>query len=183
MILDRLLRFSDAQDLGQVQGDYASTDVIDFGLGTPTNPAIPSNADGGGVRDMGIGDTPALKLLVQIIEAFTSGGAATLTVALQGAPDDGAGAPGAYETYWQSEAYALAELAIAGGRLMNIDWPRPPQGKPVYRFYRLLYTIGGADTTAGTISAYVVLDRDDQMYNGENNAIIGGYRAGLNVAN
>lgn len=181
MILDRLLRFSEAQDLSQIIGDYASTDVIDFGLGTAAAPAIPSNANGGGVRDMGIG-TP-LKMLVQIIEAFASAGAATLAIALQAAPDDGTGAPGSYVTYWTSPVYALADL-VAGARLLQIDFPRPPQGEPVNRFYRLLYTIAGDTTTAGTISAWVApIVRDDQMYNADNNAILGGYRAGINVAN
>lgn len=183
MILDALLQFSNGQDLSQVVGDYPSTNEIDFGLGTSADPAIPSPANGGGRRDMGIGDKPALKLLVQIGAAFTSGGAATMSVSLQGAPDDGTGAPGAYVTWWTSPVYDLATLAIAGGRLMNIDFPRPPQGVPVPRFVRLLYTIAGATTTAGTASAYIVIDRDDQMYEGTNNAIQGGYRAGLNVAN
>ena len=183
MILDRLLRFSQNQNLAQVVGSYASTDVIDFGLGTSTDPAIPTNAQGGGVRDMGIGDSPALKLLVQVITAFTSGGAATMSVTLQGAPDDGTGAPGAFVDWWTSPVYALATLAVAGARLLNIDWPRPPAGVINQRFFRLNYTIAGATTTAGTVSSWVVVDRNDQMYYGTNNAVNGGYRAGITIAN
>lgn len=181
MILDRLLRFSQNQDLSQVVGSYASTDVLDFGLGTAAAPAIPTNAQGGGVRDMGIG-TP-LRLLVQVIEAFASGGAATMQVSLQGAPDDGTGAPGAFVTWWQSPIYALATLSVAGARLFNVDWPRPPAGVINQRFFRLLYDIAGATTTFGTVSSWVVLERNDQMYYGTNNAVPGGYRAGLTVAN
>jgi hypothetical protein len=72
---------------------------------------------------------------------------------------------------------------VAGARLFNVDWPRPPAGVINQRFFRLLYTIADATTTAGTCSAWVVLDRNDQMYYGTNNAVNGGYRAGINVAN
>ena len=53
MILDALLQFDNAASLAIAAGTQASTNVIDFGLGTSTNPAIPSNANGGGARDTG----------------------------------------------------------------------------------------------------------------------------------
>lgn len=182
MILDRLLTFSQAQSLAIAVGSAPSTDVVDFGLGTAAAPAIPTNAQGGGRRDMGIGDNPALKLLVQILTAATSGGAGTLQITVQGAPDDGTGAPGAYVSWWSSPVYALATLA-AGARLLEMDFPRPPAGVPVPRFVRLLYTVGSNDLTGGTIDARIVLDRDDQMYEGVSNAVQGGYRPGIAVAN
>lgn len=182
MILDALLQFDNAASLAIAAGTQASTNVIDFGLGTSTNPAIPSNANGGGARDMGIGDDPALKLLVQVSTTFTSGGAGTLSVAIQGAPDNGSGAPGSYTTWWTSPTYALATL-VAGARLLNMDFPRPPAGVAVPRFVRLLYTVAGATMTAGAVSAYLVLDRDDQMYNSTNNAVLGGYPPGIAISN
>lgn len=182
MILDALLQFDNAVSLAIAAGTQASTNTIDFGIGTSTNPAIPSNANGGGARDMGIGDDPAMKLMVQVSTTFTSGGAGTLSVALQGASDNGAGAPGAFTTWWISPAYALATLN-AGSRLLDMDMPRPPDGIAVPRFIRLLYTVATATMTAGNVSAYLVLDRDDQMYNSTDNSILGGYRAGINVAN
>lgn len=182
MILDALLQFDNAASLAIAAGTQASTNVIDFGLGTSTNPAIPSNANGGGARDMGIGDDPALKLLVQVSTTFTSGGAGTLSVAIQGAPDNGSGAPGSYTTWWTSPVYALATL-VAGARLLNMDFPRPPAGVAVPRFVRLLYTVGTATMTAGAVSAYLVLDRDDQMYNSTNNAVLGGYPPGIAISN
>ena len=182
MILDALLQFDNAASLAIAAGTKASTNVIDFGLGTSANPAIPSNANGGGARDMGIGDDPALKLLVQVSTTFTSGGAGTLSVAIQGAPDNGSGAPGSYTTWWTSPVYALATL-VAGARLLNMDFPRPPAGVAVPRFVRLLYTVAGATMTAGAVSAYLVLDRDDQMYNSTNNAVLGGYPPGIAISN
>ena len=177
MILDALLRFSDNQAL---TGTAVSDNVIDFGLGTALNPQIPTPAQGGGARDMGIGDSPALKFVVQVGTAIT-GTAPTLQISLQGAPDNGSGVPGAFATWWSSPVYVAADL-VAGARLFDMDMPRPPQGVAVPRFIRLNYT-GGGTIAAGTVSAYLVLDRDDQMYNATNNAILGGYRAGLNVAN
>lgn len=182
MILDALLQFDNAASVAIAAGTQASTNVIDFGLGTSANPAIPSNANGGGARDMGIGDDPALKLLVQVSTTFTSGGAGTLSVAIQGAPDNGSGAPGSYTTWWTSPTYALATL-VAGARLLNMDFPRPPAGVAVPRFVRLLYTVAGATMTAGAVSAYLVLDRDDQMYNSTNNAVLGGYPPGIAISN
>src|ERR1700676_716236 len=116
MILDSLLQFDSAANLAQVVGTYNSANVIDLGITS----GIPSSANGGGARDIGIGDDPALKLLVQVIVAFTSGGAGTLQVGLQGAIDNGSGAPAAFVTWWLSPAYALATL-VQGARLYDMD--------------------------------------------------------------
>lgn len=178
MILDALLQFDSAASLAIAAGTQVSTNVLDFGITS----GIPSYANGGGARDMGIGDDPALKLLVLVTTTFTSGGAGTLAVALQGAVDNGSGAPAAFSTWWSSPTYALAALN-AGSQLMNIDFPRPPDGIAVPRFVRLLYTVGTATMTAGNVSAFVVLDRMDQMYQSTDNSVLGGYQAGITVAN
>lgn len=178
MILDNFQTFDLASSLAIAAGTQASANTLDYGISS----GIPTSANGGGARDMGVGDDPALKFVVQVGTTFTSAGAATLSVAIQGAPDNGSGAPGAFITWWVSPAYALATLN-AGSRLLDMDFPRPPDGIAVPRYVRLLYTVAAATFTAGTISGYVVLDRDDQMYNGTDNAIMGGYPAGINVAN
>ncbi len=182
MILDAFQMFdtpSAPRDLAQVTGDYASTNTLDYGI----TAGIPTNANGGGARDMGIGDDPALKLFVQVSTAFTSGGAGTLVVSFQGSIDDGSGGIAAWTTWYSSPAASLANLAIVGQRLLKIDFPRPPAGVAIPRFCRLLYTIGGATMTAGQVIAGVVLDRDDQAYTGTNSGVLGGYPAGINVAN
>ncbi len=178
MILDALLQFDNAVSLAIAAGTQASTNVIDLGVTS----GIPTSASGGGARDIGIGDDPALKLLVQVTTTFTSGGAGTLSIALQGAIDNGSGAPAAFSTWWTSPAYALATLN-AGSRLYDMDMPRPPDGIAIPRFLRLLYTVGAATMTAGNVSAYIVLDRDDQIYQSTDNSVMGGYPAGINVAN
>lgn len=177
MILDALLAFDTGQNLAQVVGTYNSTNVIDFG-----GPAIPALANLQGARDMGIGDSPALKMMVLVTTTFTSGGAGTLQIALQGAPDNGSGAPGSYSTWWTSPAYALATLN-AGSRLYDMDFPRPPDGISIPRFVRLNWIIAGATMTAGVGAAYIVLDRYDQVYQSTDNSIAGGYPAGIYIAN
>src|SRR6266481_5188384 len=125
MILDGFLQFSSAQSIAAGVSTINSTNDIDLGVGLVGNQQIPTFAAGGGARDIGIGDDPAMKLLVQISTTVTSGGAATLQVALQGAPDSGTGTEGAFVTWYTSPVYALATL-IAGARLLDMDMPRPP---------------------------------------------------------
>ena len=182
MILDAALAF----DTGLVMvagttgaiGTTVSTNTIDLGELS----GIPTSAQGGGARDIGIGDSPAMKLLVQVTTTLTSGGAATMAVALQGAVDNGSGAPAAFSTWWTGPAMALATLN-AGSRLYDMDMPRPPDGIAIPRYLRMAYVIAAATFTAGVLQSYIVLDRDDQVYQGTDNSIMGGYPAGINVAN
>ena len=67
--------------------------IVDLGLA-----GIPSSANGGGARDIGTGDDPSLKLSIIVTTAFASG--TSLQVNLQGAPDNGSGAPGSWTTMW-----------------------------------------------------------------------------------
>lgn len=181
MILDALQMFdppSSPRNLAQVAGDYASQNILDYGL---LSPSLPTPGAGVGSRDMGIGDKPALKLFVQVVTAF-AGSTGTLAIAFQGSIADANGDPAAWTTWYTSPTYALATLN-AGSRLLDISFPRPPDGIAVPRFVRLLYTIGTATMTAGTVAAGVVLDRDDQMYQGTDNSILGGYPSGISVPN
>jgi hypothetical protein len=181
MILDNYLMFDSPlapRNLAQVAATYDSTNIVDLGITS----GIPTSASGGGARDMGIGDDPALKLLVQVSTTFTSGGAATLGVILAGAIDNGAGAPAAFTTWYTSATFALATL-VQGERLLDMDFPRPPAGVAIPRFIKLQYVIGAATTTAGACISGVVLDRDDNIYNSTNNATLGGYPAGITIAN
>src|SRR5258705_5615077 len=173
MILDGLLQFSGPNgDSPTATGVY--TNVIDLHMA-----GVPMLAAGQGARDMGIGDDPALTLLVGVSTVFA--GLTSLAVALQGAVDNGAGAPAAFTTWWTGPAVALAGLK-AGARLYDMDMPRPPAGVAVPRFLQMSYTVAGTGTS-GTIKAYIVLDRYDPMYNTTDNSIQGGYPAGVIVAN
>lgn len=178
MILDGLLQFDSAANLAQVVGTYNSINVLDLGVTS----GVPTSASGGGARDIGIGDDPAMKLFVNVITTFTSGGAGTLTCVLQGAPDNGLGAPGTWSTYWTSPTYALATLTSAFGSLANIYMPKVPAGVAMPRFLRMQYTIGGATMTAGTLESLLVLDKEEQIQ-GSPTGALSGYPAGINVAN
>jgi hypothetical protein len=163
MILDKQYEFSVAQTVAAIVSTIPSTNIFDLYLlnGWAPGPGgiLPALS---GARDMGIGDTPALKIFAAMTAAFVSAGGGTLQVHFQGAPDDGTGNPGTYVTYVSSPLYAVANLG-AGARLLDIDWPRPPAGVVIPRFVRLLYQIATATSTAGAVNAYVVLDRQDQI--------------------
>jgi hypothetical protein len=189
MILDNLLMFTGTSngasagitstantDAPSAQTTTAASNILDLGLA-----GLPTYANGGGARDIGVGDDPSLKLLARVIVPFTSGGAATLQLQLQGAPDNLSGAPGAYVTMWTSAAYTLAQVAIAGARLANVDVPRPVVAQPLPRFLKLNFIVGATTFTGGTIEACIVIDRDDQIIG--TTGAFSGYPAGINIAN
>ena len=185
MILDGFLQFTGFPATGGIvvtgtnydlptTGTQNSSNIIDLHMA-----GIPVLANLQGARDMGIGDNPALKLLVQVITTF--GGGTSLQIFIEGAVDNGSGAPGTWDDWWTSPVYTEAQL-VAGARLYDMDMPRPPQGKAIPRFLRLGYESAGTHTS-GALGAWIVLDRMDQPYAGTNNGIMGGYPAGITVAN
>lgn len=166
MILDSLLRFTDATSGDSpTTGTQNSTNVINLGLNSPQA--------GGTTRDIGVGH-PELKLLVQVKTAFSGG--TSLQVALAGSTDNAS-----FTNYWLSPAYAEATL-VAGARLYDMDMPRPPAGVAIPQYLRLAYISVGTHS-AGALDAFIVIDRDDQFYSSTGNATIGGYPAGVTVAN
>lgn len=174
MILDAYQQFSNGQDLfTPAAGNIDSTNTLDYGLIT----GIPASAQGGGARDMGIGDDPALEIMIVAATAFVGG--TSLAVSVQGAPDNGAGVPGAFTAMANIPAVLTANLD-AGQAIGNITIPRPVPGQAMPRFLKLVYTTVG-DFTLGTVTAYVVLDRDDQPVGTDGQ--YSGYPAGLTVAN
>lgn len=186
MILDGLLQFcgtsngassgitSGANTDAPTTGTQVASNILDLGI----DDGIPSEANGGGARDMGIGDKPSLKLLVVVTTAFVDG--TSLQLVLAGAPDNGSGSPGSYTTMWTSSAYAEANLVV-GAQLANIDVPRPVPGQVLPRFLRLSFVTVGTHT-AGAVQATIVIDRFDQIQ-GTTPGVISGYPAGINVAN
>lgn len=183
MILDSLWLFSggsggvgngDGITDSPTTGTQNSSNVVDVGVLN----GLPATAvNGGGARDIGIGDDPALKLMILVTTAFSGG--TNLQVGLQGAPDAGSNTPGSYTTYALGPVVVEANL-IAGARLMDVDMPRPAPAAALPRYYRLTYISSGTHT-AGKIEATLVLDRWDQPE--QSNAVAGGYPAGITVAN
>lgn len=185
MILDNLLLFtgtSNGATGGITAGSYtdlpttgtqAASNIIDLGVAS----GVPSSANGGGARDIGVGDNPAMKLCVLVTTAITGG--TSLQLQLQGAPDNGSGAEGSYTTMWTSTAYTEATL-VAGIQLANIDVPRTVQAQVLPRFLKLNFISVGTHT-AGAVQANIVIDRDDQIIGTA--GVYSGYPAGITVAN
>lgn len=158
-------------------GTQTASNVIDLGVGTSSNPAIPALASGGGARDISVGDDPQLKLLAVVTTAFTGG--TSLQLVLAGAPDNGSGSAGSYTTMWTSAAFAEADLD-RGAQLATISIPGLVPGMSLPRFLRLQFVTVGTHT-AGAICAGVVLDRFDQVRGTD--SVLSGYPAGITVSN
>lgn len=174
-ILDALLQFDpNPTSVAIAAGTQPSTNVIDLGVTS----GIPSSANGGGARDIGIGDNPAMKILCQVVVAFASAGSTgTIQAAIQGAPDNASGVPGTYVTMATGPLYVIP---VVGTQLLNMDMPRPKDGN-VPRFLRILYTIATQTMTAGSVGAWLVLDREDQLSQAA--GYLGAYPAGITVSN
>lgn len=183
MILDSLWLFTggvggagngDGLTDSPTTGSQVSSNIVDVGmLG-----GIPASAvSGGGGRDLGIGDYPALKLMVTVTVAFTGG--TSLIVLIQGAPDNANNTPGAFVTYASGPTVLLANMT-AGSRLFDTDLPRAAPASVPPRYYRLAYTNAGT-FTAGKIEGLLVLDRMDHPQIA--NAVMSGYPAGITIAN
>jgi hypothetical protein len=156
-------------------GTQVSSNIVDLGL-----IGLPSFASGGGARDMGIGDDPALKLLVVCTQALAGG--TSIQAVLSGAPDNGSGLPGAFTAMWSGPVVLLAS-AVAGAYLANVDVPRTIPGQPVPRFLQLSFVSAGTFTWAGTggIEATIVVDRFDQLVGAT--GAVSGYPPGIVIAN
>lgn len=185
MILDGLLTFtgtsngatggitSGAQTDSPTTGTQIASNIIDLGVTS----GVPSSANGGGARDMGIGDAPALKLSAIAVAAFTGG--TSLQLELDGAPDSGSGTPGSYTVMWQSQAILEANLVI-GQVLDNVDLPRVVPGQPLPRYLRMRFITVGTHG-AGSIECNIVMNKDQQIVS--TTGAYSGYPAGINVAN
>ncbi len=185
MILDGLLQFcgtangasggitSGANTDAPTTGTQVASNILDLGVAS----GVPSSANGGGARDLGIGDDPSLKLLVQVTTAFGAG--TSLQAILSGAPDDGTGGIGSYTVMWTGEAVLEASL-IAGAYLANVDVPRTVPGQPLPRFLKLTFVSGGTHTS-GVVQGTIVLDRFDQIVGSA--GALSGYGAGVTVPN
>lgn len=167
---------ANTDSFAQTAATYACSNVIDLGVTS----GVPSSANGGGARDIGIGDDPMLKILARVATAGVSAGGGTLQLQLQGCVDNGSGGIGSATTMWTSAAYTMAQ-AYAGADLANVDVPRVIPGQALPRFLKLNLIVGTATITAGTLEACVVLDRDDQILG--TGGALSGYPAGVAVAN
>jgi hypothetical protein len=192
-ILDRLLTFTGNVATGTiVDSSFAASgdasNIIDLGLNYPGVPANTATTALGGARDIGVGDDPMLKLLIQVVTPFTTS-ANTLTCSLSGAPGTAGDfatppTPGAFTTMWTSPAVAASSLLVPGVYLANVDVPRQIPGQPMPRFLKVTFTVSGALPGGGSVYAGIVIDRWDQPWGGTAAAPFpSGYVPGVVVAN
>lgn len=146
MIIDKQLLLSDGQDLSQTAGTYVSTNTID--LATAGTVPAAFQAVGSFPADLGR-SMRHLELVVQVDETFTSGGAATLQVQVITDNDAALGSPTVIQS---SDTIALATL-VAGYRFRVAVPPGLAE-----RYLGVQYVIGTATTTAGTCSAFLLMD-------------------------
>lgn len=190
MNLDNLLTFtgtsngatggitSGPQTDAPTTGTQDLSNIVDLGV---INGLPASAVNGGGARDLGIGDDPSLKLSIIVPVTFVySAGSGTTQFELQGAPDAGSNTPGSWTVMWTSPNFPQTAL-VAGAQLANIDLPRPVPGQPLPRYLKMTAITAVATYTAGQVEAQIVIDRDDQVVG--TTGAYSGYPAGINVAN
>lgn len=142
-------------------------DLMDVGVGLPP-PNIIGNASVF-QTDLGVGVRhPNIAIAVGV--AFTTATGATLNIALQGAPDTGAGGgyqPGTWTTITETGPIPVTSLtAQTALNKMEIT----PDLAPFPRFLRLLFQVPAAtDFTAGTIAYAKITFFSDNMRFGYNN--------------
>lgn len=133
MIIDANLIFSDEQALDIAAGSVDSTNIIDMGaLRSGPNEEVKSRQQ-----------DPFIYL--QVTEAFTSAGAATLVISIQHSDTVGSG----YVERVATPALALATLVKGMKRRFDLSDTK--------RFVKIIYTVGTATTTAGKVDAVIAL--------------------------
>jgi len=141
-IMDSKLIFSEDQAL-TTTGSANSTNIVDLGAGYDAFGSAASANPGQAAKP--------LWLNVRVGTAFASAGSATLTVALQHCATVGG-------TYTQANiatpAIGKASL-VAGYNILSVPLP-----VNLNRYLKLVYTVGTADMTAGTVNAWIGMDSE-----------------------
>jgi hypothetical protein len=150
MILDSLLAFDGTASAPTtavaITVTRDSTNILDMGVN----------------RDMSIGQPLYLNIVGDGL--FAAAGAATLTIAIQGAPNS-SGSPGTWTTYAQTPALSIAQVNSALSMLWPLTLPSPPSGAvSTPRFYKLVYTVATGPFTAGAILAFLAHERSGMLY-------------------
>jgi hypothetical protein len=135
--MDNQLVFSTAQ---AVTATAASTNVIDMTV----------------AQDLGVGDGVGSPKILGLVGTAFAGAGATLNVQFQGSPDNAT-----WTTFAETGVMPVASLT-AGQQIIGFNWPRRPfSNTALPRYIRLNYVVASGPFTAGTLTAAVVLQRDD----------------------
>lgn len=139
MLLDKQATFSDAQSLALANGTYLSANVYDQGA-----PAVDTL---GNTITKDIGRSQWVDVLVQVVETFASGGAATLQVNIVTDDAENLGSP----TVIQSTPVLPLATLVAGYQFRLALPPGLAE-----RYLGIQYVIGTAAMTAGRVTAALV---------------------------
>lgn len=137
-MLDAKLVFSDGQ-AETTAAAHDSDNVIDLGAGYDEWGSAEIADYGQGTKDLYIN--------CKVTTAFTSGGSATLTVAVQDSADNSSFA--AVSPAITTGAVAVASLT-EGYELLRVKLPQD-----LRRYVKLVYTIGTTTMTAGAVDAWI----------------------------
>lgn len=142
MIFDSTNLFSDAQ---AVTASAVSTNVIDLG---------PTKTPQHGVKDItrDIGKGTPIYMRAQVVEAFAT--LTSLTLTLQTSVD---------EAFTSPQDVLASPAAVAASLLPGYVFPLTvvPRGT-LLRYVRLSYTVGGANATAGAVTAGFVFGNEER---------------------
>lgn len=154
MFFDASLNLSSAQ---AITATAASTNIYDItGAGSGNAPALSIGRATTFGADMGLGDGSANPYFVFTVPtAFVSGGGATLTIQIQGAPDNGSNAPGTWTTIVQTQAFTAAQLVA--NAVTQIPIPPRAAGEVLPRFYRVNYLVATSTFSAGNMNAFITM--------------------------
>ena len=136
MIMDKNTTFCDALAVDSAAGTTLEGDVIDLGAAS-LNP----------------GAGQPLYLVIQVTTAFTSGGSATVAFVLASDAQAAIATNGAATEHYLTEAIPVASLVVGYKRIIAL-----PQGVDYERYLGVLVTTAAATTTAGSISAFLTWD-------------------------
>lgn len=151
---DNTLLLSNAQ---AITSTAASTTIYDVtGAGSGVTPSLIWGTSTVFGEDIGTGDGVRPTAYFTVGTAFTAGGAATMTVTIEAAVDNGSNVPGTYFVIYSSEAIPVATLTA--GRNWSVPIPPLAPGEPLPRFYRFNYTIATGPMLSGTLTAGILLN-------------------------
>jgi hypothetical protein len=122
------------------------------GLGLPVGGQIPL----GTARDVGGGDSGKLTCVIQVTQAFTSAGAATVEFVVASDSVAAIAVDGTASEHVKSKAFAVTELTL--GTEIHLDLPSESSAEPYELFLGILTRVGVAVLTAGAVNAFLTRD-------------------------
>jgi hypothetical protein len=166
MLTDALLNFvvpgTPLSIVGALNASFQSQVIDELGTGVGTAPQAIIGTRTLFGADLGI-DFYKPQVVITVGTIFATASGATLNVQFQGAVDTGVGGgylPGAWITFMETGAIAVANLTAAAG--IKFDWPPAFPVGTLPRYIRLNFLTATGTFTTGTIASALVTLVSDQ---------------------